>query len=114
MAFGSDTQAGGLWDAPDVADQGYQDWASMSGMQPGHPLVGGTAGTAGYGGGQRQVAVASQDPTAAAVNAAAAAPNWRQLFNLKGNPISWVAIASIAYLGLSHLSARGQLGRRKG
>lgn len=106
MAFGvSNNSGGGVMDWPAVPDLGYADWAGMSGMQPGHPLVGGTAGAPGYGGGQRQVAVA--DPGQAAMaQVAAGSParaNWSELFNLKGNPIGWVLLAAIAYLGLMHV-----------
>lgn len=101
-------QGGGVFAPPTVEGVGYDDWATMSGMQPAHPLIGGSPGSPGYGGGQRQVAVA--DPaTAGLAQVAAGSParaNWTELFNLKGNPIGWVAIAAILYLGLMHLHVR--------
>jgi hypothetical protein len=118
MATGLGQDAGAFtW--PDVPDVGYQDWAQLTGMQPAHPLVGGNAGTPGYGGGQRSVAVA--DPSQAAVSQVAAGSparaSWAELFNLKGNPIGWVLIAAIAYLGLAHIHVNagvsGGLGGRR-
>lgn len=98
-------QGGGLFTWPEPDDVGYMDWAQMSGMSPAHPLVGGTAGSPGYGGGQRSVAVS--DPGQAAVGQVAAGSparaSWAEIFNLKGNPIGWVLIASIVYLGLMHI-----------
>ena len=107
MAFGLGQQ-GGLQDPPLLTDVGYQDWTSLGGMDPAHPLVGGTAGQPGYGAGQRQVAVG--DPAAAShATLAAGSParaHWAELFNLKGNPIGWVLIAAILYLGLMHIHVR--------
>jgi hypothetical protein len=108
MAFGQG-QGGGLQDPPAVQGLGAFDWTSMSGMSPGHTLVGGSAGRPGYEAGQRQVFVA--DPGQAAANTLAsgspARANWSEVFNLKGNPIGWVLIASILYLGLMHIHVRG-------
>jgi hypothetical protein len=102
---GGQMQSGGLLVSPSVATLGVADWAGMSSMQPGHPLVGGSAGRPGYEGGQRQVVVS--DPSQAAMSSlAGGAPargNWSEIFNLKGNPIGWVLIASILYLGLMHI-----------
>lgn len=108
MAYGLDTDISGVFAPPQDEGVGYEDWAEMSGMQPAHPLVGGSAGTPGYGGGQRQV-LAADPGTAALAQVAAGSPvrsNWSELFNLKGNPIGWVCIAAILYLGLMHLHVR--------
>ena len=97
---------GGVMDSPLIGGVGYADWATMSGMSPAAPLVGGQPGHAGYGAGQRQVAVAQQSATLPAAAGHPAAANWRELFNLKGNPVGWVCLATIAYLGLTHMSYR--------
>lgn len=116
MAFGTGSDVAGVFSYPLVADAGYADWATMSGASPAHPLVGGSAGAVGYGGGQRSVALAAPDPTAAVQGGAPTAAHWSQLFNLRGNPTGWVLLLAILYLGLSsiHLSAgvSGRLGRR--
>jgi hypothetical protein len=111
MAFGADTQGGGLLDPPQVQGLGAYDWASMSGMTPASPLVGGNYGEPGSGG-QRQVAVSQQVATLPAASSHPAAASWKELFNLKGNPVGWVCLASIAYLALSHLAHRDGKGRR--
>jgi hypothetical protein len=119
MAFGQD-QGGGLLDPPIVQGEGYADWASMSGMHPQNSLVGGNAGSPGYGTGQRQVALASpgQNNAATLASGSPARANWSEVFNLKGNPIGWVLIASILYLGLMHIhvkaDASGGFGIGKG
>ena len=109
MAFGLDSDVAGVFAVPNDQDVGYDDWATMSGMQPGHPLVGGYSGSPGYGGGQRQVAVADGSSTAGLAQVAAGSParqNWTELFNLKGNPVGWVCIFAILYLGLMHIHVR--------
>lgn len=98
---------GGVMDPATPSGFGYLDWAGMSGMSPESPLVGGQAGQPGYGAGQRQVAVGQSDVTLGAASGSPAAANWRELFNLRGNPVGWVCLATIAYLGLTHLSLRG-------
>lgn len=109
--YGMETQpGGGVLAPPSVGGLGYMDWASMSGVDPGSPLVGGQAGQPGYGAGQRQVAIGEAPVTLAAASGSPAAANWRELFNLKGNPIGWVCLATIAYLGLTHLSLRAGAG----
>lgn len=107
MAFGQG-QGGGLQDPPAVQGVGLGDWAQMAGMDPAHPLVGGSAGSPGYGGGQRQVFVAdsSMASQAAVASGSPMRANWSEIFNLKGNPIGWVLIASILYLGLMHIHAK--------
>jgi hypothetical protein len=117
MAYGLGNDIIGVMSYPTGGPMsGYEDWAGMSGMQPAHPLVGGSAGSPGYGGGQRSVALAAPDPTQAVQSGAPVAAHWSQLFNLKGNPIGWVALASIFYLGISsiHLSAGANVGGRLG
>lgn len=104
---------GGVMAPPAVGGLGYADWATMSGVDASSPLVGGQAGQPGYQAGQRQVAIGQSPVTLAAATGSPAAANWRELFNLRGNPVGWVAIAAIAYLGLTHLSIRQQKGGRR-
>jgi hypothetical protein len=105
MATGQ-MQEGGVFEWPATPEVGYEDWAGMSGMSPGHPLVGGSAGVPGYGGGQRQVAVAAPNPTAGVASGSPARANWAELFNLRGNPIGWVLIAAVLFLGLMHIHVK--------
>jgi hypothetical protein len=107
MAFGQ-LQGGGLMDPPAVQGLGVGDWTQMTGMNPAHPLVGGTAGRPGYETGQRQVFVAdsSMASQAAVASGSPMRANWTEIFNLKGNPIGWVLIAAILYLGLMHIHVR--------
>lgn len=111
-------QGGAVFEWPVVTSAGYEDWAGMSGIDPGHALVGGSAGSPGYGAGQRQVAVASPDPTGGVAAGSPMRANWTEAFNLKGNPISWVLIFAVLYLGLMHIhvkaGASGGFGFGKG
>jgi hypothetical protein len=106
QAFGQ-ADVGGVMDYPLVPDAGLESWAQMSSMQPGHPLVGGSAGAPGYGGGQRQVVVGAPAPTQPVASGSPTASHWSELFNFKGNPIGWVAIAAVLFLGLMHIHVRG-------
>jgi len=101
-------------DPPVIPDLGYESWSEMSGISPAHPLVGGNAGQPGYEAGQRRVAIA--DPSTSSVvgpsSGSPASGHYSELMNLKGNPIGWVLIASIIYLGLTHLHVRAGAGVR--
>ncbi len=107
-------QSGGVFEWPAVPELGYDTWAEMSGMQPGHPLVGGVAGTPGYGGGQRQVAIAQANPTAGVASGAPARSHWSELFNFKGNPIGWVLLMALGYYALNHIHFRASVGAKAG
>jgi hypothetical protein len=111
MATGQ-LQGGGVFAWPDVPETGYESWASMTSMQPGHPLVGGSAGSPGYGAGTRQVAVAA--PMTAAASGSPTAASWKELGNLTGNPVGWVLIALLLYMVLTHLHLRAGAGVRYG
>jgi hypothetical protein len=102
MATGQ-MQGGGVESYPLVPEAGYEDWASMSGISPAHALVGGQAGNPGYEGGQRQVAIAAPDPMSGVASGSPARKGPLELFNLKGNPIGWVLIAAVLFLGLMHI-----------
>jgi hypothetical protein len=105
MAYGLGQDAG-VFSWPDVPDVGYQDWSEMSGMSPAHPLVGGSSGAPGYGSAATRQVMLTDPGQAAVAQVAAGSParaNWTELGNLKGNPIGWVLIAAIAYLGLMHV-----------
>jgi hypothetical protein len=108
-------QSGGVFEWPATPEVGYETWAEMSGMSPGHPLVGGSGpGSLGYGParGYRQVAIGDA-ASAGLVGPASGSPanaHFSEILNLKGNPIGWVLIASIIYLGLTHLHVRASVG----
>src|SRR5438270_2647952 len=98
-------QSGGVFGWPDVPALGYETWAQMSGVHPDSPLVGGRGSPSGgvdpdykY----RRVAIAA--PDAAGNHGAPMKAHYSELMNLKGNPIGWVLIAAIIYLGLAHVS----------
>lgn len=105
---------GPVFEWPAQPETGYDTWAAMSGMQPGHPLVGGNAGRPGYEGGQRQVAIAdpATNATLGAASGSPASAHFSEILNFKGNPIGWVLLFSIAYLALTHMHMRAGAGVR--
>lgn len=96
---------------PAVPGLGDDQWALMSGISPGHPLVGGYVGSPGYGTLRPRVAsIPNQGAAIASGNPSY--QHWSQLFNLKHNPIGWVLILLLAYLAMHHFSAAGSLSAR--
>ena len=113
MGVGADIQGGGVLAPPSVQGLGAASWAQMTGMASSSPLVGGRSGSPGYEAGQRQTAVGQAPATLAAASGHPAAANWRELFNFKGNPVSWICLATIAYLGLTHIQIHSTSHRGK-
>jgi hypothetical protein len=110
-------QSGGVFGWPDVPELGVDTWTSMSGVSPSSPLVGGRGGDYGSAGTNvtgmsRRVAVGS--PDAAGSSGAPVRGHFSEVLNLSGNPIGWVLIAAIIYLGLAHVSLHGSLRGRAG
>lgn len=113
---GGQGQGGGLFGWPDLPELGQESWAGMSSMHPDSALVGGRAGAIGSAG----VNVTGQErrvALGAATTPAAGGPvrgHYTELGNLKGNPIGWVLLAAILYLGLAHVTLHGSLSGRAG
>ncbi|MGI8412660.1 MAG: hypothetical protein ACR2QA_09235 [Solirubrobacteraceae bacterium] len=110
-------QSGGVFGWPDLPELGQESWAQTSSMHPYNPLVGGRAGSIGGQGGvnvtgnERRVAIASP---ASAATGGPVRGHYSELLNLKGNPIGWVLIAAIVYLGLAHISLHGSITGKAG
>jgi hypothetical protein len=112
MGIGLDTSAtGGVMSVPQVPGLGDDQWAAMSGMHPGHPLVGGYAGSPGFGTTRARVASIPNQPAAIA-SGNPSYQHWSQLFNLKNNPIGWVLILLLAYLAMHHFSGSASVSAR--
>ena len=92
---------GGVMSVPEVPGLGDDQWAAMSGMHPGHPLVGGYSGSPAFG--QPRVSTIPNQPAAIA-SGNPSYQHWSQLFNLKNNPIGWVLILLLVYLAMHHFS----------
>lgn len=111
MAFGmSGSSTGGVMGFPSVPGEGQDQWAQLSGASPANPLVGGYAGGAGYGTGQRKIAT-SPNPTAAIASGNPSFSHWSQLFDLKNNPIGWVLLLLLGYVAMTHLQIAKKLPR---
>jgi hypothetical protein len=111
MAIGQG-QGGGLMAFPDVPDVGQATWGEMTAMHPDSPLVGGRGAPTGgidpdfkY----RRVAVggatAMPHPGAESVQG-----HFTEMLNFRGNPLPWICILAIAYLGLFHLQVGANAG----
>lgn len=110
MAMGQN-QRGGLAAMPDLPELGPATWSELSGMDPGHPLVGGRGpyGNVDADYHLRQVAIAHGRPQPMP-GAEAVQASWRELGDLKHNPLPWVLIAAVLYLGLFHVHVSGGVG----
>lgn len=109
MAYG--LGQGPMFSVPDVGSLGAQTWAGMSGVHPSSPLVGGRGAPSGgvdadFHFSRTSIAGAGDASVGAATGAPMSA-NWREIFNLQGNPVGWVMIAAIIYLGLAHVTLHG-------
>lgn len=103
-------QSGGVFALPDQ-DHGYETWASMSGVHPSNPLVGGRGATGGVDPDYHLRNVALGAPDVAGNAGAPMKAHYSEILNLKGNPVGWVLIAAIIYLGLAHISLHGRVGK---
>lgn len=108
MAYGLSDVAG-VFALPPEPALGYYEWAELSGMDAGHPLVGGYSGEPGYGRLSGRVALGMADPTTAAAAGAPPAAHWSQLFNFRGNPIGWVLIFMLLYYALNFVHFHGSV-----
>jgi len=103
MAYGqAPSSTGGVMGFPSVPGLGQDEWAAMSGMNPGNPLAGGYPGSAGYGTGQRKIATAP-NATAAIAAGTPGTQSWSGLFNLGSNPLGWILLMLIGYVAITHL-----------
>lgn len=110
MATGMN-QGGGVFEYPDVPSLGPDTWAGMTGVHPEDPLVGGRTGFGYTDDINRRVVIGA--PSTGAKGGPVRA-HYSELLNLKGNPIGWVCIAAIIYLGLAHISLHGSLTGKAG
>lgn len=127
MAIGRDpSYNGGVFAPADVAGAGNQQWASVAGVSPDHPLVS-EGGEMPYNiarSRSRIVTTPAGQSGAAATGGLVATPDgagiahldsWRDVFNFKGSPAPWVLILMLGILFFAHLSvqARAGVGRKK-
>ena len=123
MAFGlGPSESGGVMAPADVRGAGEMEWATISGLAPTNPLVGGP----GYGydvdQGRSRVVTTPDGQAGPATAGLAATPDgvqlqddWRDLINFKGSPMPWLLILALVMLGFMQfrVSARARAGRAK-
>jgi hypothetical protein len=123
MAMGRETSGnGGVMSAADVRGGGEMEWASLTGIHPGHPLVSprGREGEQGYGNSQR-IVTTSAGQAGAATGGVMATPDgavhglnqlddWRDAFNFKGSPTPWIMLTAIGVLVFAQLSIKARAG----
>ncbi len=126
MAIGRATsRGGGVIDEADVRGGGDYEWASLIGVAPDHPLVGGT-GPGSWSGtitdeNRRIVTTPAGQSGAATGGGLAALPDgyrggvkhlddWRDLLNFKGSPMPWLLIVALGVLFFAHASVQARAG----
>lgn len=107
--------------APGDKGDGEMSWQTVSGMNPGSPMVGGPH-VPGLGmfdvdrGRARIVTLPGEGGAAPWTGAMAGVPgvelldDWRDLFNFKGSPMPWLLLLALAALGVAQLSISGRVG----
>lgn len=127
MAIGRATsRGGGVLSEADVRGAGEMEWATLIGVRPDHPLVGGT-GPGSYAGtivqeNSRIVTTPAGQSGAATAGGLAATPDgyaaagikhlddWRDLFNFKGSPAPWMLLIALAIVFFAHASVQARAG----
>lgn len=93
----------------DVPHAGDQEWASVAGIPPGHPLVAGPQSTAAGGPGIDVDAARGLTVTQGGVSApqadmggaaTASFDDWRDLLDWRNSPAPYIAVATLAMIGL--------------
>lgn len=126
MAFGlGPSESGGVMAPADVRGAGEFEWATIGGLEPTNPLVGGPSYTDGPlqpDRGRNRIVTTPDGNSGPATSGVAASPDgmaqlddWRDLFNLKGSPMPWLLILALAMLGFMQfrLAARASAGRAR-
>jgi hypothetical protein len=118
MALGMTEWSGAIAPA-DVRGAGEMEWATVSGMAPSHPLVGGphVPGLGAYdvdrGRGARiQTLPAGEGggSTSGGGPDLALLDDWKDLLNFRGSPMPWLLLLALAALGVAQLSISGRVG----
>jgi hypothetical protein len=109
MAIGM-SQGGGILSTPSVPGLGQDEWALLSGANPGDPLIGGYVGRPGFGTPVPHVSTNPNNNTAIA-QGAPTAKHWSGAFDFKNNPISWIMLGALV-LWASHTKAGGLVKRK--
>jgi hypothetical protein len=102
---------------PDVPGAGRDEWASMTGIPPTHPLIGGpgwgpdSSGTQADAGFARVVDGAPGMPGGAPTDRHVRAgwDDWRDLFN-PHSPMMWLLLFALAATSLVHFRLQGRVG----
>jgi hypothetical protein len=116
--MGRETSAGGgVLAAADVRGGGDMEWAQLTGIKPGHPLISphenrnenrmvttpaGQSGPAGTGG-----VMATPDGAIPGLNQL---DDWRDLFNFKGSPMPWLLLIALGILFFAQASIKARAG----
>ncbi|HUR85654.1 MAG TPA: hypothetical protein VMY78_09935 [Solirubrobacteraceae bacterium] len=121
MALGMTEWSGAV--APADIGAGESQWATVSGMNPGHPLVGGphVSGLGAFDVDRSRSHIqtipgAEGGGAAPWTGAMAGAPgvelldDWRDLFNFRGSPMPWLLLLALGALGVAQLSVSGRVG----
>lgn len=133
MATGRQTdEGGGVLSQALPRGSGDAEWATLIGIGPDHPLVGGGSNMpynivsensrivttpAGQSGAASGGGLASSVQNTYAAEGLKQLDDWRDLFNFKGSPMPWLLVLSIGVLLFAHASLQaraGAFGRKAG
>lgn len=116
---------GGVFAEADVRRAGDTEWANLTGLGPGHPLIspGGLEGGTGFStASERRIVTTPQGQQGpadtggvmAVPDGAVAGLNrldsWRDLFNVKGSPMPWLLLITLGVLVFAQLSIKARAG----
>jgi hypothetical protein len=127
MAIGRQTsRGGGVIDEADVRGAGDMEWSNLVGINPDHPLVGGSTAASPLpynivSESSRIVTTPAGQAGAATAGGLAATPDaftgslkhlddWRDLFNFKGSPMPWLLLLCVGVVLFAHASIQARAG----
>lgn len=116
MAGGVTWDPGGVAAPSDVRDAGAMEWATVSGIEPWDPIMGG--GFAGAMGGTPGIDPDRRFGTIVTLPLGQGAPapdaeafdDWRDLFDFRNSPAPWVLLGLLAAIGFVQLRVTGRAG----
>jgi hypothetical protein len=125
MAIGRSTsRGGGVIDQADVSGAGDTEWATLTGIGPDHPLIGGgSAMPYNIGAENNRIVTTPAGQSGAATGGGLAATpdghaaaavkhldDWRDIFNFGGSPMPWLLLLALGVLFFAHASVQARAG----
>lgn len=115
-------EGGGIMAPADVRGAGAMEWATISGLSPTNPLVGGPDWQGpGFDvdRGHKRIVTTPEGQLGPATDGIMATPDgpalallddWRDLFNFRGSPMPWLLLFALVFLGLMQFRVQARAG----